>query len=72
MPIHIPLHALPGLRALDPSALAWLLGGALAYLLGSAFFLFDASLRFGHFVWHLFVLAGSGCHVCAALWPALR
>ncbi|WP_128001441.1 PAQR family membrane homeostasis protein TrhA [Piscinibacter defluvii] len=65
------LAALPGLRTLDPSALAWLLGGGLAYLLGSAFFMFDASLRFGHFVWHLFVLAGSGCHVCAALWPAL-
>lgn len=66
------LAASPGLRQLDPTALAWLLGGGAAYLLGSAFFLFDASLRFGHFVWHLFVLAGSGCHVCAALWPALR
>ncbi|MBX3606599.1 MAG: hemolysin III family protein [Piscinibacter sp.] len=65
------LAAWPGLRGLDPTALWWLLGGGAAYLLGTAFFVFDASLRFGHFVWHLFVLAGSGCHVCAAVWPAL-
>lgn len=63
--------AWPGVSQLEPTALLWLLGGGAAYLLGTAFFVFDASLRFGHFVWHLFVLAGSGCHVCAALWPAL-
>jgi hemolysin III len=66
------LAAWPGMRQLDPAALVWLLGGGAVYLLGTAFFVFDASLRFGHFVWHLFVLAGSGCHVCAALWPALH
>lgn len=65
------LCAAPGLQALEPAALLWLLGGGCAYLVGSAFFVFDASLRFGHFLWHLFVMAGSGCHVCAALWPAL-
>ncbi len=65
------LAAWPGLRLLDPTALLWLLGGGAAYLMGTAFFMFDASLRFGHFVWHLFVLAGSSCHVCAAVWPAL-
>jgi len=65
------LAAWPGLVVLDPVSLLWLLGGGLAYLVGTAFFVFDSALRFGHFVWHLFVLAGSGCHVCAALWPAL-
>lgn len=65
------LAAWPGLHLLEPTALLWLLGGGAAYLLGTAFFVFDASLRFGHFVWHLFVLAGSSCHVCAAVWPAL-
>ena len=65
------LVAWPGLQALEPPALLWLLGGGLAYLVGTAFFVFDSALRFGHFLWHLFVLAGSGCHVCAALWPAL-
>jgi hemolysin III len=65
------LAAWPGLRLLDPTALLWLLGGGAAYLMGTAFFVFDASLRFGHFVWHLFALAGSGCHVCAVLWPSI-
>jgi hemolysin III len=64
------LAAWPGLQALDATALLWLLGGGLAYLVGTAFFVFDSSLRFGHFLWHLFVMAGSGCHVCAAVWPA--
>lgn len=63
------LIAWPGLRALDAATLAWLLGGAAAYLVGTAFFVFDSALRFGHLVWHVFVLAGSACHVCAALGP---
>jgi hemolysin III len=62
--------ALPQLQHLDAGVLAWLLGGGAAYLAGTVFFVFDAQLRFGHLVWHLFALAGSGCHVCAALWPA--
>lgn len=61
----------PDLRQIDGAALAWLLGGGAAYLVGAGFFIFDASLRFGHFVWHLFALAGSSCHVCAAIWPSL-
>jgi hemolysin III len=61
----------PELRQIDGTALAWLVGGGVAYLVGAGFFFFDTSLRFGHFVWHLFALAGSGCHVCAALWPTL-
>jgi hemolysin III len=63
--------AWPTLRELDITSLSWLFGGGAAYLVGAGFFLFDHSLRFGHFIWHLFALAGSGCHVCAALWPAL-
>jgi len=31
-------------------------------------FLFDNKVRFAHFVWHLFVLAGSACHFFAVLW----
>ena len=65
------LLAWPDLRQIDASALAWVLGGGLAYLVGAGFFVFDTSIRFGHFVWHLFALAGSGCHVCAVLWPSL-
>jgi hemolysin III len=61
----------PDLRQLDAATLAWLVGGGVSYMVGAGFFIFDTSLRFGHFVWHLFALAGSGCHVCAAVWPAL-
>ena len=50
-------------------AAALCVAGGLAYTLGAAVFLLDAKLRFAHFVWHLFVVAGSACHVVAALWP---
>ncbi len=61
----------PDLRQIDATALAWLIGGGLAYMVGAGFFVFDASLRFGHFIWHLFALAGSSCHVAAAIWPSI-
>ncbi len=64
------LAALPGVATLDAAALGWLLAGGAAYLVGTAFFVFDASLRFGHFIWHLFVMAGSVCHLAAAMAPA--
>ncbi len=39
----------------------WLIAGGLCYSLGVIFFLWER-LRFGHTLWHLFVLAGSTCH----------
>lgn len=64
------LAALPGMASIDAVALAWLIAGGVAYLVGTAFFVFDSALRFGHLVWHLFVMAGSGCHLAAAMAPA--
>lgn len=64
------LAVVPGMASIDASALAWLLAGGAAYLVGTAFFVFDSALRFGHLVWHLFVMAGSGCHLAAAMAPA--
>jgi hemolysin III len=61
----------PDLRQIDSATLAWLLGGGAAYLVGVGFFVFDTSLKFGHFIWHLFALIGSSCHVCAAIWPVI-
>lgn len=61
----------PVLRDMPPGVLAWLLAGGLAYLVGVVFFVLDSRLRFGHFVWHLFVLAGSACHFFAVLAPAV-
>src|SRR5215468_4417085 len=46
------------------SALVWLIAGGIAYTAGTLFFATER-LRYGHFVWHLFVLAGTSCHFAA-------
>lgn len=53
------------------SGLLWLVAGGLAYTAGVAFFVADSRLRYGHFIWHLFVMAGSVCHYFAVLWYAV-
>ncbi|WP_028354057.1 PAQR family membrane homeostasis protein TrhA [Bordetella petrii] len=55
-----------------PAGGLWLLlAGGLAYTGGVLFFVFDSRWRYSHFVWHLFVLAGTACHFFAALWYAV-
>jgi hemolysin III len=44
----------------------WLLSGGVAYTAGVVFFAADR-IRYLHFVWHLFVLAGTSCHFIAVL-----
>ena len=63
--------------AIDPlfekvpaTGLLWLFAGGLAYTGGVAFFLTDSRLRYGHLIWHLFVIAGTTCHYFAVLWYA--
>jgi len=46
--------------------LFWLFCGGIAYTAGVAFFAAHR-VRYSHFVWHLFVLAGSACHFIAVL-----
>jgi hemolysin III len=46
------------------SALFWLITGGVAYTAGTLFFA-NERLRYAHFVWHLFVLAGTSCHFAA-------
>jgi len=60
--------------AIDPliarvgwDGVVWLLAGGLCYTGGVAFHATDQRVRFGHAVWHVFVLAGSGCHFVAVL-----
>ena len=48
------------------SALLWLIAGGIAYTAGTLFFA-NERLRYAHFVWHLFVLAGTSCHFAAVL-----
>ncbi|MDH5643308.1 MAG: hemolysin III family protein, partial [Gemmatimonadota bacterium] len=58
--------AKPLLTQVPTSGLVWLLAGGLAYT-GGVFFYGAKNLRYSHFVWHLFVLAGSCCHFIAVL-----
>lgn len=59
--------AQPLLASLGRDGLLWLLAGGIAYCAGTLFFMFDHRMRFGHLVWHVFVLVGSGCHFVAVL-----
>jgi hemolysin III len=56
--------------AVPLSALLWLLVGGVVYTTGVLFFV-NERLRYAHFVWHLFVLTGTGCHFVAVLTCAL-
>jgi hemolysin III len=60
----------PLYERLPASGLVWLVAGGLAYTAGTVFFVSDSRLRFGHFVWHWFVLAGTTCHYFAVYWYA--
>lgn len=51
----------PLLAGMPVEALVWAVVGGAFYLFGVIFFLWEA-LRFNHFIWHLFVLAGAACH----------
>lgn len=61
----VVLAAQPVVDQLSREGLALVVGGGLAYTAGTVFFLLDERLRYGHLVWHLFVLLGSGCHFVA-------
>lgn len=55
----------PLIAAMPLSGFLWLAGGGIAYSAGVFFYATDHRYRFGHFIWHLFVLAGTGCHFVA-------
>ncbi len=56
----------PMMLAIPSAALFWLVAGGVAYTSGVLFFV-NQRLRYSHFIWHLFVLAGSSCHFLAVL-----
>lgn len=56
----------PLAMAVSPATLTWLIAGGLVYTAGVLFFINDHK-RYRHFVWHLFVLGGTGCHYLAVL-----
>lgn len=54
-----------GLR-MPSEGLLWLSAGGIAYTVGVVFYA-AKRLRYGHFVWHLFVITGTACHFIAVL-----
>ena len=50
--------------------LLWLLIGGICYTVGVAFFAVDGRVRYGHFIWHVFVLGGTVSHYFA-VWYAI-
>lgn len=61
------IAAKPLWDSLQAEGLFWLIAGGVMYSAGVLFFAYDHRVRYGHFVWHLFVLAGTMCHVVAIL-----
>lgn len=57
----VAIFAIKPLIELMPFGLfAWILGGGLFYTLGTIFYLKE--IKYFHFIWHLFVIAGTVCH----------
>lgn len=58
--------AAPLFERMSAHGLVWLVAGGVCYTAGAVVFVFDSKVRYAHFVWHLFVMAGSACHFWAA------
>jgi hemolysin III len=63
----VVIAAKPVLLRVPLPGILWLLAGGVAYTAGVAFY-GAHRLRYHHFIWHLFVLAGTTCHFFAVLW----
>ena len=62
----------PLVNSLPIWGLFWIMIGGIMYTAGVLFFVSDHKVKYNHFVWHLFVLAGTACHVVAVLGYAYR
>ena len=60
------LAAKPLWLSMPAWGLFWLIAGGVMYSAGVAFFVAER-IRYSHFIWHLFVLAGTACHVVAVM-----
>lgn len=61
--------AKPILLLIPVPGILLILAGGIAYTGGLAFFAAHR-IRYNHFIWHLFVIAGTTCHFFAVLWYA--
>jgi len=60
----------PMLEKVPAEGLLLICAGGLSYTIGVLFFALDSKLKYGHLIWHLFVLAGTAFHYFAILWYA--
>jgi hemolysin III len=60
----------PLLANVPAAGFVLLFAGGLFYTVGVVFFATDSRLKYGHFIWHLFVMAGTLCHYFSILWYA--
>lgn len=59
----------PLVLSMPAQGLGWLVAGGVSYSAGVVFYK-ARRLPYHHFIWHLFVLAGSTCHFFSVLWYA--
>lgn len=64
----IAIH--PFWARMQTAGLLLLVAGGLFYTVGVIFFATDSRLKYGHLVWHFFVMAGTVCHYFTVLWFA--
>lgn len=62
--------AYPLFVKMPTEGLLLLVAGGLFYTLGAGFFITDSKLKYGHLMWHFFVMGGTACHYFAVLWYA--
>ena len=62
--------AKPVIAELGMGGVAWIVAGGVFYSAGIIFFVWKR-LKYHHAIWHLFVMAGSYCHVMAVLFYVL-
>ena len=64
------IAVVPLFTRMSTAGLFWLVAGGLSYTAGVAFFATDSRLKYGHLIWHLFVIGGTTCHYFLVLWYA--
>jgi len=62
----------PLYHSMPAAGLFWILAGGVMYTGGVIFFAYDHVKKYNHLIWHLFVLAGTTCHVVAVIQYAFQ
>ena len=57
----------PWYNTLPARCYFWLVVGGAMYSVRVLFFAYDHRVRYHHFIWHVFVMAGTSCHIVTVL-----